>query len=160
MYRYSGPSRFNSVVKSNRYRPFLLILIVVIIIAAVYLLGNKAGFDTNAFGNQRDTLLRSEMQHAMSQTNQLSRLGGSSTPAMLGRVRSYIHGMETLNDMNVGMYGESGRMFEQSEFDALYAIIDDYDAKLQSGQKTNDVLTLLTEAVTALSDKTFRLFGQ
>lgn len=160
MYRYSGQSRFNSVMKSNRYRPFLLIAIVAAIIIAVFLLGNKVGFDTTTFGTQRDAKLRSEIQHAVSQNNQLSRLGGSSTSATLGRIRAYIHGVETINDLNVGMFGESGRLFLQADFDAIYAIIDEYDAKLQSGQKTNDSLTALTEAITAMSDKTYTLIGQ
>ena len=159
MYRYSGPSRFNHVMRSKRYRPILLILVVVAIFAAVFLLGNKVGFDSSAFTTQRNALLRGEIQHATIQTNQLSRLGGSSTAGTLGRVRAYIHGVETVNDMNIGMFGESGRLYEQSEFDLIYAIIEEYDTKLQSGLKTNDSLTALTEAVTAMSEKTYSIIG-
>lgn len=41
------------------------------------------------------------------------------------------------------MFGEVGRLYEQSVFDNIYNIIDTYDAKLSSGQKVNDSLTSL-----------------
>ena len=73
---------------------------------------------------------------------------------MLGKVRQYVHGVEVLNDLNVGMYGEIGRLYDQSVFDAIYAIIETYDAKLASGQQVSETLTSLSEAVNQLSDMT------
>ena len=100
---------------------------------------------------QRDLNLRREAQQAINAVNSLSRLGSSSSSAELGRLRQHIHGVELLNNLNVGMYGEVGRLFAQSVFDNLYAIIDEYDAKLISGQRIYDSLNQLSEAVESLS---------
>ncbi len=153
MYRYSGQSRFNSVMKSNRYRPILVILAIAAVFLIGFLVGKGAIVDSN-FVSQRNSRLRSEVQHAVSETSKLSANGSSSNSATLGNIRSYIHGVETLNEMSVSMYGETGRMYTQAEIDELYAIIDSFHAKLQSGQKFSDVLTTLNAAITALQDKT------
>lgn len=160
MYRYSSQSRFNSVMRSRRWQPLVWIVLVLLIGVLLFKFVGMGGMNEDNYEKQRNAKLRSEVQHAMSQVNQLSRLGGSSTSNILGRIRQYVHGVEALNDLNVSMLGEIGRMYVQSDFDDIYSIIDAYDAKLQSGQKVSDSLTLLTEAVTSLSDKTYGLVGQ
>ena len=117
------------------------------------------GINEGNFESQRNAKLRSEMQHAMSNTNSLSRLGATSTSGVLGKIRQYVHGIEVLNDLNVSMYGEVGRLYAQSEFDNIYSIIEVYDAKLVSGQKVNDSLTSLTEAIEQLSLLTNTVLG-
>lgn len=159
MYRYGKRSSFNAVMKSNRYKPFLYILILALSVFLIVKLVGSSGLSQGKFETQRDNKLRSEMQHAVAQTNSLSRLGGSSTSLALGKIRQYIHGMEIINDLNVGIYGESGRMFEQSVFDTIYSILDEYDAKLQSGQKTSDTQSLLMDYVTQLSESTYAAIG-
>ncbi len=159
MYRYNRQSRFNTVMRSNRYKPFLYIAILALAVFIIVKLVGGSGLTQGSFETQRDNKLRSEMQHAVSQTNSLSRLGGSSTSLALGKIRQYIHGMEVVNDLNVGIYGESGRMFEQSVFETIYAILDEYDAKLQSGQKTSDTQSLLMDYVTQLSESTYAAIG-
>lgn len=159
MYRYPNQSRFNAVMKSNRYKPFLYIAILAIAIFVIVKLVGGSGLNQGNFETQRDSKLRSEMQHAVSQTNSLSRLGGSSTSLALGKIRQYIHGMEVINDLNVGIYGESGRLFEQSVFETIYSTLDEYDAKLQSGQKTSDTQSLLMDYVTQLSESTYATIG-
>ena len=159
MYRYPNQSRFNAVMKSNRYKPFLYILILALAIFIVVKLVGGSGLNEGSFEAQRNAKLRSEMQHAVSQTNSLSRLGGSSTSLALGKIRQYIHGMEVVNDLNVSIYGESGRLFEQSVFDTIYSTLDEYDAKLQSGQKTSDVQSVLMDYVTQLSESTYAAIG-
>lgn len=148
---------YNTVMRSHRYRPILVILLVLLAAFLIFKLSGVGGISEGNFEAQRNTRLRSEVQHAVSCVNSLSRLGASSTSAMLGRIRQYVHGVEVLNDLNVGMYGEIGRLYQQSVFDSIYAIIEEYDARLASGQKVNDTLTSLSEAVTQLSDMTYQL---
>ena len=73
---------------------------------------------------------------------------------MLARVRQYVHGIEVVNDLNVSMYGEVGRLYDVSTFDSIYAIIDNYDSCLASGQKVNDALSKLTDAINQLNTLT------
>ena len=148
MYHYHNKhNRFNYTAKSGLLRPLLFIIVVItIIFLAVRIFGGSV-LNVRNFENQRAAKIRSEMQHAVTQTNSLSRLGATSTNGVLARIRQYIHGIEVLNELNVGMYGEVGRLFEQRQFDEIYAIIDTYEIKLVSGQKVNDTLVLLTEAI-------------
>lgn len=159
MYRYPRQSRFNSVMKTHRWRPILIALVLVIVIFLLFKLFAGGGLNEENYETQRNSKLRSEMRLAVTQTNSLSRLGGSSTSLVLGRIRSYVHGMEVINELNVSIYGEIGRLYRQEEFDVIYATIDEYDAKLQSGQKINDVQSTLTEQINTLNDKTLNLIG-
>lgn len=159
MYRYSRQSRFNSIMRSNRYRPILVILIIVVAAFLLLKLVGVGGLNEANFESQRNAKLRSEIQHAVSQTNTLSRLGATTTSNVLGKIRQYVHGIEIINDLNIGMFGEVGRLYQQIMFDNIYTIIDAYDAKLSSGQKVSDSLTALTSSIQALSDRTTVLIG-
>ena len=157
MMRYTRGNGYNTVMRSNRYKPILIILLVLLAAFLLFKFTGVGGLNEANFESQRNAKLRSEVQHAVSCVNSLSRLGASSTSAMLGRVRQYVHGMEVINDLNVSMYGEVGRLYQQTVFDSIYAIIEDYDAKLSSGQKVNDSLSSLSDAITQLSDMTTAL---
>jgi len=159
LYRYSRQSRFNSIMRSNRYRPILVILIIVVAAFLLLKLVGVGGLNEANFESQRNAKLRSEIQHAVSQTNTLSRLGATTTSNVLGKIRQYVHGIEIINDLNIGMFGEVGRLYQQIMFDNIYTIIDAYDAKLSSGQKVSDSLTALTSSIQALSDRTTVLIG-
>ena len=150
---------YSNVMRSNRYRPILVILLVILAAFLLFKFVGVGGINEGNFESQRNAKLRSEMQHAMSNTNSLSRLGATSTSGVLGKIRQYVHGIEVLNDLNVSMYGEVGRLYAQSEFDNIYSIIEVYDAKLVSGQKDNDSLTSLTEAIEQLSLLTNTVLG-
>lgn len=142
--------------------PWIPVLVLAGILLAAFLLfrfTGVGGVDQNNFASQRNAKLRSELQLATASTNRLSRLGASTTTIELARIRQYIHGMELLNDLNVSMYGEVGRLYAQSVFDNLYSILDTYDAKLASGQKVNDSLTALTEAISDLTTLTGGVLG-
>ena len=159
MYRYNNQSRFNAVMRSNRYRPILVILIIIVAAFLLLKLVGVGGLSEANFESQRNAKLRAEIQHAVSQTNTLSRLGATTTSNVLGKIRQYVHGIEVINDLNVGMFGEVGRLYQQSMFDNIYNIIDTYDAKLSSGQKVNDTLALLTASIDELSARTITLIG-
>ena len=159
MYRYNSQTRFNSVMRSNRYRPILVILVIIVAAFLLLKLMGVGGLNESNFENQRNAKLRSEIQHAVSQTNTLSRLGATTTSNVLGKIRQYVHGIEIINDLNVSMYGEVGRLYKQAVFDNIYSIVDSYDAKLSSGQKVSDSLTLLTDAIDELNAMTTALIG-
>ena len=160
MYRYQNQSRFNNVMRSNRYRPILVILVIVAAAFLLLKLVGVGGLNEANFENQRNAKLRSEMQRAVAQTNTLSRLGATTTSNVLGKIRQYVHGVEVINDLNVSMFGEVGRLYLQSMFDSIYTVIDAYDAKLSSGQKVNDSLAELTSVVQALDDRTSEIIGE
>jgi len=144
---------------SSRLKRILIIVLVLVADFLFFKAAGVGGINDGNFEEQRNSKLRSEVQAAVSGVNSLSRLGASSTSSMLGKIRQYVHGMEVINDLNVGMYGEVGRLYPQSVFDKVYTIIEEYDAKLSSGQKVNDSLTSLSEAVSELSAMTTTLLN-
>ncbi len=159
MMRYTRSKGYNAVMRSNRYKPLLIIVLVLAAAFLIFKLAGVGGLNEGNFEAQRNARLRSEIQHVVSSVNSLSRLGSSSSSAQLGRIRQYIHGVEVINDLNVAMYGEVGRLYQQSVFDNLYSIIDEYDARLSSGQKVNETLTTLSTAIDSLSAETLSLLG-
>ena len=150
---YSNASAF------SRLKPVFLIVLILLAAFLIFRFAGIGGINEGNFEAQRNSELRSEVQHAVSSVNSLSRLGSSSTSGMLGRVRQYVHGAEVINDLNVGMYGEIGRLYPQSVFENIYSIIEEYEAKLSSGQKVSDSLTALSEAVNELNDLTYAVLG-
>lgn len=158
MMRYTRNTRgYNTATHSGRLRPILIILLVLLAAFLLLRFTGVGGLNEANFENQRNAKLRSEVQHAVSQVNILNPDGSSDSAVILGRVRQYVHGVEVVNDLNVSMYGEVGRLYEQSVFDNIYSIIEKYDAMLSSGQKTTESLNNLREAINALSDKTTAL---
>lgn len=159
MYRYSGNGRYRSVMRSHRYQPVLVIVVLIIAVVVILKLVGVGSLDEGNYERQRNARLRSETQNAVTQVNALSRLGATSTSNTLGKIRQYVHGVEVVNDLNISMYGEVGRLYQQSVFDSIYAIIDQYDANLSTGQKVNEALTALSEAVAVLNALTLELLG-
>ncbi|MBE5800690.1 MAG: hypothetical protein E7319_00175 [Clostridiales bacterium] len=145
--------------QGSRWLPIIIIVAVLLGAFLIMRFTGVGGINETSFINQRNAKLRNEMQHAVSTTNKLSRLGASSTTIELARIRQYVHGIEVINDLNVSVYGEIGRLFPQSTFDNIYAILDAYDAKLASGQKVNDSLNSLTEAINELNRLTGEVLG-
>jgi hypothetical protein len=159
MQRYSGNGRYRAVVRSRRYQP---LIVIAVLIAAVFLVLKLAGvgsLDTGNYERQRNARLNDEVQYAVDQVNTLSRLGATSTSNTLGKIRQYVHGAELINDLNIGMYGEVGRLYKQIVFDTIYTLIDQYDANLSTGQKVNESLALLSDAVAELNAQTQALIG-
>ena len=148
-------------ILAHRWESQTLFLIIGILLVAflIFRMSGVGGLNETNFTNQRNAKLRSEVQYALAATNKLSRLGASSTTIELSKIRQYVHGVELINELNVSMYGEVGRLYSQSVFDNIYAILDTYDAKLASGQKVNDSLNSLTEAINNLSNMTNSILG-
>lgn len=154
MYRYNRQNRFNYVMKSNRFPPIILIVVILVAVFVALRLVNVGGLNEQNFENQRNARIRNEIQHAVSQNNSLSNMGATSTSVTLGRIRQYVHGVEVINDLNVSVYGEVGRLYEQSMFDNIYSIIETYDAKLATGQTVSDSQLSLREAIAELNNHT------
>lgn len=144
---------------ASRLKPIILIVLVLVVAFLIFKVAGVGGINEGNFEAQRNSELRSEVQGALSSVNSLSRLGSSTTSSMLGRVRQYVHGVEVINDLNVGMYGEIGRLYPQSMFENIYSIIEEYEAKLSSGQKVSDSLSALSDAVNELNNRTYALLG-
>ncbi len=158
MMRYSkGYSSAPSA--ASRLKPIILIVLVLVAAFLIFKVSGVGGINEGNFETQRNSELRSEVQNAVSSVNSLSRLGSSTTAGMLGRVRQYVHGVEVINDLNVGMYGEIGRLYPASVFSDIYSIIEEYEAKLSSGQKVSDSLTALSEAINDLNSRTYAILG-
>ena len=155
--RYS--KGYSSASPSSRLKPLFWIVLILVAAVVIFKLAGVGGISQGNFEIQRNSELRSEVQGAIASVNSLSRLGASTTSGMLGRVRQYVHGVEVINDLNVGMYGEIGRLYPQTVFDNIYAIIEEYEAKLSSGQKVSDSLTALSEAVNDLNARTYVVLG-
>jgi len=157
MMRYSRSRNYAPPTTASRFKP---LLVIVIVLAAAFLIFKLAGFGGINEGNfeaQRNAKLRSEVQHAVTSVNSLSRLGASSSSGMLGRVRQYVHGIEVINELNVGMYGEVGRLYPQSTFGSISAVIEEYEARLSRGQKVSDTLTTLSTSVEELANRTYAI---
>jgi len=159
MYRYSGNSRYRNVMRSHRYQPIIILVVIVAAVLVVMKLAGVGSLNENNYEQQRNSRLRSEVQNAVTQANTLSRLGATTTSNTLGKIRQYVHGAEVINELNISMYGEVGRLFLQSVFDNIYDIIDAYDSNLSTGSKVNESLSSLTDAVGGLNTLTLAIIG-
>lgn len=160
MTRYNRTRGYNPMPRSSRFRPILLILLVLLAAFLIFKSVGVGGIDQNNFEDVRAKELSQEVNFAVSSVNSLSRLGSSSSAAILGHVRQYVHGVEVINELNVGVYGDVGRLYPQSMFDNIYSIIEEYEARLSSGQKVNDTLSALSEAVEELRMYTYTMLGK
>ena len=160
MTRYNRTRGYNPMPRTSRIRPILMILLVLLAAFLIFKSVGVGGIDQTNFENVRGKELSEEVNFAVSSVNSLSRLGASSSSAMLGRVRQYVHGVEVINELNIGVYGDVGRLYPQSMFDSIYTIIEEYEARLSSGQKVNDTLAALSEAVEELRVYTFTMLGK
>lgn len=159
MARYSRSRGYNSVMRSNRYKPILVIVLILVAAFLIFKATGVGGLNESNYETRRNTILRNEVQRAASSVNSLSRLGASSSAGTLGRVRQYVHGVEVINELNIGMYGTVGSLYPQSTFDSIYAIIDEYEARLSSGQKISDTLMSLSDAIEQLNTQTQTLLN-
>ena len=79
MMRYSRSRGYNTVMRSNRYRPILVILLVLLAAFLIFKAAGVGGLDENNFVEQRNSKLRSEMQSAVSSVSTCMALRSSMT---------------------------------------------------------------------------------
>lgn len=155
-----SPIKYNR--NQNKLKRLVPVLVIVGLILLAFLIMRSTGMGgmSNAnFETQRNKTIRSEMQAAKSNVNSLSRLGATSTSSVLSKVRQHIHGIEIINELSVSMYGEVGRLYPNTSFHNVYSIIETYEVALVTGQKVNEPLNRLTEAVNQLEILTNQILG-
>lgn len=134
--------------RGDRVRSLLLILMVVAL-AGVSIVGAQAIAFRSGAGQEIVDQIRYECSLTVNMTKDLSRSGGSETAEILGRIRSGVHAVDVLNELNNKLYGSY--LLPVSAFDELENIISSYHARLRNGSTTIDVQTELTSALTSLS---------
>ncbi len=92
--------------------------------------------------------MRAECGNAYSYTQSLSRTAGASSSSILGQIRSRVYAADTLNDLSFSLGGRY--LVPETEFDNLYAMMDDYLNRLTTGMVTGDQQTALTGALESL----------
>ncbi len=156
MYRYSQQTRGNTGGQQLRQQAgkVLLILLVLAVVVLAVIGGNAMRFEAREQTLFRESM-RSEANQAISQVNNLSRTGGSTTANLLGKLRQHVYAMQTLQQVHVALRGAGHQVVEASLFDSIFTLIDTFDARLQTGQQTKEpqtqLLTMLTELGTKVS---------
>jgi hypothetical protein len=154
MYRYSQQMRAHTGGQRVRQQAskVLLLLLVAAIVVLTILGGNAMSFEAKEQAQFKERM-RSEANLAITQVNNLSRTGGSTTTNMLGKLRQHVYAMETLQDVHLALRGNGQRVVDDGVFDSVYAVIDTFDARLQTGQQTKEPLTQLLTLMTELNTK-------
>ena len=154
MYRYSQQMRTHTGglrVRQQLSKVLLLLLVAAIVILAI-LGGNAMSFAAKE-QSQYNERMSSEANLAITQVNNLSRTGGSTTTNLLGKLRQHVYAMETLQDVHAALRGNGQRVVDDSLFDAIYTVIDTFDLRLQTGQQTKEPQTQLITLMTELNTK-------
>lgn len=134
---------------ADRIRNIVLLLLLI----ACILLGFFGGRAMRLQAETHTTYIRrmqTECNDALTLTSSLSRTAGANSAATLGRIRSHLYAMDTINQLNAGL-GNNGYLVSNDEFTTLYAVLDDYSNKLITGMQTGDLQTALTNQLTDLS---------
>lgn len=147
----SGGLQGNTSKMRERIRTgAILVLTLAVILLAI--------FGGRAMSFQADThttfvnRMKTECSNALTLTGSLSRTAGANTSATLGRIRSHLYAMDTINQISVGLEGGS-YLVDNDVFTDLYAVLDDYANKLITGMMTGDLQSSLTNDLTALLEK-------
>ena len=152
MYRYSphmrGGDGSSSQLRRRVQSIFTMLLLVAVIALAIFG-GNAMRYQSSAH-ELFVQKIQTECGNALQLCNTLSRTAGSGSSSTLGKIRQHIYGMQTINDLNVGLEGASGWMVEESVFSNLYTLLDNYETKLVTGMTTGDSQTQLLQTLTSL----------
>ena len=156
MYRNSAYNRMTTPQGAPRWMArFKNILLMALIVAVVAL--SVVGVRGATYRSEANRLFISKIQlecgNALQLTNSLSRTAGSSSSLTLGRIRSHVYAMETLNSLSVGLEGASGWLISGDWFTTLYGVIEEYYQKLITGVVTGDQQTALLTALQTLYDQ-------
>lgn len=143
----NGDNRGVEHSRAERVRSIAIILLLVLLVG-----GSIVSVQAFAFRSKCEKSMLSraltECGEAINQVNMLSRSGGSDTAAVLGKIRSNIHAIDTLSALHQSLYGRE--LAPADGFTELYTVIDSYSAKLKNGSATIDELTRLGDQLTVL----------
>ena len=150
--RGNGPMNANG----NRLKDRIRMAVTLVLLLAVILLSIFGGQAMAFKADTHTTFVRrmqTECNQALSLTASLSRTAGANTAATLGRIRSCIYAMDTLNQIHVGLDSAEGYIVSNDVFTNLYAVMDDYSDKIITGMVTGDQQTALTSILTNLQQQ-------
>lgn len=123
----------------------LMLLIAVIVLGIV---GGQAMLYRSRTEETFVNRMLTECDDALSLANNLSRNGGADSNATLGRIRSDIHAIDTLNEVHNSISGSY--YIPPYVFTELYAIIDSYSNNLKLGNVTIEDQNNLVNALANL----------
>jgi len=152
-HRYTSRGNNSMNTGGSRMRDRIRTAITLVLLAAVIVLAIFGGQAMSFKAETRTTFVRrmqTECNDALGLTSSLSRTAGANSAATLGRIRSHVYAMETINQLNVGLDSASGYLVGNDIFTTLYAVLDDYSNKLVTGMVTGDQQTALTNTLNDL----------
>lgn len=129
----------------------------VLLLAGVVILGVLAVRNAH-FRRQTQTQISqrilSAVAAAIDETNRMSSIITSNTPARLARVRQYVYHAEQMNNLNMVLQGgEGGRLAPAEAFIALYQDLDSLESIIQaSTSSTQDGRTALLAHLVMLEE--------
>lgn len=153
MYRNSRPHLQASVADLRLHRRVLLIVCIILLAATAFLTVTliRGAYTQDKTRDQLSQRMYSACSAAVEEVNKIGGITSSNTASQLGRARQYIYYMEQLNAMSVSMYGEAGRMAQDSAFVSLYEDLDTFEKQVQQAtSSTIDIRTLLLTHLRAL----------
>lgn len=127
----------------------LMVLAVAVVVLGIF--GGQAMIYQSKCEPTFISRMLTECDGAVSATNSLSRSGGSESAAILGRIRSNIHAIDAINEVNNSIEGGNGYFVPTAVFTELYGIIDSYSNNLKLGNTTIEDQNNLVNALANLS---------
>lgn len=153
MYRKSQPHMQASMADLRFHRRVLLIICIILLAATAFLTVTliRGNYTQDKTRDQLTQRMYSACASAVDEVNRIGGITSSGTASQLSRARQYIFYMEQLNAISVSMYGESGRLAQDSAFTSLYEDLDSFEKQVQQAtSSTIDIRTLLLTHLRAL----------
>ena len=97
--------------------------------------------------------MATECKAAFDVSQTLSLTASTNSYEKLARIRSYVYGMDMLNNVDGVMGGARGQLLDENEFVVLYSLIEAYNNQLITGMNTSSYVTDLQNRLAALYDK-------
>ena len=151
--RSGGMRSERNVMKESIRTGVILVLLAAVIVLSVF--GGRAMSYQAEAHTTFVHRMQTECNSALNLSGSLSRTAGSSSSAILGRIRSHVYAMDAINQLNAGMEGKY--LVNNDLFTSLYAMLYDYSDKLITGMVTGEVQTNLTAALAGLQEQTSQL---
>lgn len=115
----------------------VLVIVLALVIAALAVIGGQALAYRSEARSRFLVTMQTEVNEAVAQCSSLSRTAGASSSSALGRIRANIHTMDTVNSLRQSLEGAYYVLPEK--FTELYAMLDSYSSRLQTGLNTGDL---------------------
>ena len=142
------PPRRNSRAVSG----VLIALLLVAVFAVSILYAGASAFRSDA-QNQFERYVLSAVVDAIEQVNRLTSGVQSDSASKLAQVRQNVFLMDRLNNINIFLLGERGRLVPQEALTVLYEDLDTYEKLLQTATSpTLEIRTTLLTHLTALHE--------